>query len=514
MQKKPVNLFALFSNRNASTPDRTLLETDTGQSFTFTDLDHHSARIARYLRELGLSRGDRVTVQVEKSPEALCLYLACLRGGFVYHPLNLGYTPSELRYFIADAQPALVVCDPSKHEVLAGIAEAAGTGSVLTLDAAGHGSLSEGAAEQPESAGPVRCEPVDASRDDLAALLYSSGTTGTPKGIMLTHGNLISNTETLVDFWQFSASDRLLHALPMFHVHGLFVAIGCVLASGASMRWLPNYDPGKIIEYLPECTIMMGVPTYYTRLLARTDFSGDVCGNMRLFISGSAPLLPETFQAFEARTGHRILERYGMTETNMNTSNPVDGERRPGTVGPPLPGVEARVVDDQGQPVANGAVGHLQIRGPNVFAGYWNLPDKTAEDFTDDGFFNTGDQGTFDDDGYVSIVGRAKDLVISGGLNVYPKEVELVIDRIAGVSESAVIGVPHDDFGEGVVAVVVPQASATLDEETIIRGARADLAAFKVPKRVFFVDELPRNTMAKVQKNVLRETYRDTFSGA
>jgi malonyl-CoA/methylmalonyl-CoA synthetase len=341
----------------------------------------------------------------------------------------------------------------------------------------------------------------------MAALLYSSGTTGVPKGIMLTHGNLLSNTGTLVRIWGFTSDDRLLHALPIFHVHGLFVALGCVLLSGASMHWLNSYDAKEVVRSLPECSVMMGVPTYYTRLLREADFTREAAAGMRLFISGSAPLLEETFHEFEARAGHRILERYGMTETSMNTSNPLDGPRKPGTVGPPLPGVEVRVVDRAGASRDTGEIGNLQVRGPNVFKSYWKLPGKTAEDFTDDGYFNTGDKGLIDEDGYVSIVGRARDVVISGGLNVYPKEVELFIDDLPGVKESAVIGVPHEDFGEAVVAVVVPGKGMTLSEGQIIDACKRELANFKVPKRVIFVEELPRNSMAKVQKNVIRERF-------
>jgi len=329
---------------------------------------------------------------------------------------------------------------------------------------------------------------------------------------MLTHGNLLSNTRALVRAWGFTDADCLLHALPIFHVHGLFVAIGCVLLGGARMCWLPAFDARAAVQCLPRCTVMMGVPTYYTRLLAEPAFGADACRNMRVFISGSAPLLEETFAEFEARTGQRILERYGMTETNMNTSNPLHGERRPGTVGPPLPGVEVRVVDDAGDIVSPGAIGHLQVRGPNVFIGYWRMPQKTREDFTEDGFFNTGDMAKIDSDGYVSIAGRAKDVVITGGLNVYPKEIELLIDDLPGVKESAVIGVPHADFGEGVVAVVVAADNADLDEQTVIAACREALADFKLPKRVVFADELPRNTMAKVQKNALRERFRDLLT--
>ena len=505
------NLYAHFAGRFAEDRDRPLLDTSDGRSYSFAAIDHRAAQIADVLEARGVRAGDRVSVQVDKSAENLCLYFACLRTGAVYQPLNRGYRRAELEYFIGNAEPALVVCDGGVEAEMREIAEQAGTRELLTLNGDGSGSLVDAADAMPGEFGILSREA-----SDLAALLYSSGTTGVPKGIMLTHGNLLANGETLVDAWGFSADDRLLHALPIFHVHGLFVAVSCVMLSGASMRWLAAYDAEQVMQYLPECTVLMGVPTYYTRLLAEPEFSAEVCAGMRLFVSGSAPLLEETFYAFEARTGHRILERYGMTETNMNSSNPLDGERRPGTVGPPLPGVEIRIVDDDGDQLPTGDIGHLQVQGPNVFAGYWRLPEKTAEDFTDDGFFNTGDLGRIDADGYVTIVGRNKDLVITGGLNVYPKEVELFIDDLPGVKESAVIGVPHADFGEAVVAVVVPMEAAVKGEDKaeadIIAACREDLAAFKNPKRVVFVDELPRNTMAKVQKNVLRETYARLFA--
>jgi malonyl-CoA/methylmalonyl-CoA synthetase len=507
MSTDDFNLYAHFQPQFERHADDELLCTGEGQSLTWSDVDSRSAAIASLLAGLGIEAGDRVSVQVEKSPEALCLYLACLRGGFVFHPLNMAYTTGELEYFLNNAEPAVVICDPEREASIKGIADAAGAKFVFTLDGEGKGTLANRADKAPPKFGIVR-----RGEDDMAALLYSSGTTGVPKGIMLTHSNLLRNTEALVEAWAFTEDDRLLHALPIFHVHGLFVAIGCALLSGASMRWLPGYNVREVIRFLPECTVLMGVPTYYTRLLGQSDFGKDQTTMVRLFISGSAPLLEETFVEFESRTGHRILERYGMTETNMNTSNPLDGERKPGTVGPPLPGVEVRITDDDGNPLPTGEIGNLQVRGPNVFIGYWKMPDKTAEDFTADGFFNTGDKGRIDEDGYVSIVGRAKDMVITGGLNVYPKEIELFIDDIAGVSESAVIGVPHADFGEGVVAVVVPETAGEIAEHDIIDACKAELANFKVPKRVVFVDELPRNTMAKVQKNVLRDTYNDLLA--
>jgi len=500
------NLFKHFEYQFTKHSGDELLLSDAGASYSYYDIDQESARLARFLLDLGIETGDRVSVQVEKSPASLALYLACLRGGFVYHPLNPGYKSAELEYFLGDAAPSVVVCDSRKINDIQPLAERADIRYVLTLDGDGHGSLID---ESRDSfAGPI-C--VVRAEDDLAALLYSSGTTGVPKGIMLTHGNLLSNAQSLLETWAFTDRDRLLHALPVFHVHGLFVAIGCVLLSGASMRWLDAFDTSEVVRSLPECTVMMGVPTYYTRLLNEPGFSAEVAKDVRVFISGSAPLLEETFVEFESRTGHRILERYGMTETNMNTSNPLHGERKPGTVGPPLPGVQIRVVDDTGCELPTDEVGNLQVRGPNVFAGYWQMPDKTSEDFTADGYFNTGDMGRIDVDGYVSIVGRAKDVVITGGLNVYPKEVELFIDDLNGVKESAVIGVPHADFGEAVVAIVVRAPDSSIDTSDVMRSAKKSLANFKVPKRVVFVDELPRNSMAKVQKTILRETCSDLF---
>lgn len=494
------SLYTHFARQIAQHEEKELLCTAGGDSYTYRSIAEISAQIAHALTKLGAVPGDRVSVQIDKSPQSLCLYLACLRAGLVYHPLNLGYKKNELEYFLGNAEPTLVICDPVNVEIISAITKSVGAKAVLTMDAEGNGTVIDNASKYAQDFETVTREP-----DDLAALLYSSGTTGVPKGIMLTHANLLRNTESLVEAWGFTDQDRLLHALPIFHVHGLFVAIGCVMLSGASMRWLATYNAKTVIEHLAECSVLMGVPTYYTRLLAEASFTADVANNVRLFISGSAPLLEETFSAFEARVGHRILERYGMTETNMNTSNPLQGMRKAGTVGPPLPGVEVRIVDDTGATLGVGEIGNLQVRGPNVFVGYWKMPDKTAEDFTHDGYFNTGDKGVIDADGYVAIVGRAKDMVISGGLNVYPKEIELFIDGLDGVKESAVIGVPHPDFGEGVVAVIVAAQAAQLDAKTLITACKNELADFKVPKRIIFVDELPRNTMSKVQKNVLRE---------
>jgi len=503
-KKRNSNLYSQFAGHYQDSADKAVVIEDDRQ-LSFADLDRRSAQLANCLTALDVQPGDRVTVQVKKSAEALALYLACLRAGFVYHPLNPGYKQKELVYFVDNAEPAIVICEETTGDDLRSAAKNAGVSHVHTLTGANPDSLTSLVDEA-----DAHFATITSSADDLAALLYSSGTTGVPKGIMLTHGNLLANTEALVEAWGFTPNDVLLHALPIFHVHGLFVAIGCVMLSGASMRWLDTYEATKVTELLPTCTVMMGVPTYYTRLLAEPSLSADQCKSVRLFVSGSAPLLEETFLEFEQRTGHRILERYGMTETNMNTSNPLNGQRKPGTVGPPLPGIDVRIVDDAGEILGPGTNGDLQVRGPNVFAGYWRMPDKTAEDFTDDGYFNTGDIAKIDDDGYVSIVGRAKDLIITGGLNVYPKEVELLIDDLPGVRESAVIGVPHADFGEGVVAVVVRDGDQA-SEDSIRTALKADLADFKVPKKVVFVNELPRNTMAKVQKNALREAHQDVF---
>lgn len=495
------NLYAHFQQHFPADLGERLLITSQGRSVSYAEAEDASSRLANTLLQVGGTPGDRVTVQVEKSAENLFLYLACLRAGLVYHPLNTAYKASELTYFLGNAEPSIVICSSAALATMK-TAVPSNSGTVLlTLDADGSGTLmdkAEDASAEAEVAHKEGC--------DMAALLYSSGTTGQPKGIMLSHDNLRNNAETLVQLWGFSASDRLLHTLPIYHVHGLFVAVSCVLMSGASMVWHSGFDSEAAVVALPDCTVMMGVPTFYTRLLENPEFDSECCSNMRLFVSGSAPLLAETFEEFQTRTGHTILERYGMSETGMNTSNPLHGERRAGTVGPPLPNVSVRIVDDAGISVPDGEPGDLQVRGPNVFPGYWRMPEKTAEDFTEDGFFNTGDKATIDADGYVSIVGRAKDMVITGGLNVYPKEIELVIDEIAGVKESAVIGIPHDDFGEAVIAVVVPETDAP-SADRIIEHCKNLLANFKIPKRVEFVEVLPRNAMGKVQKNLLREEY-------
>ncbi|QTF92180.1 malonyl-CoA synthase [Halomonas sp. BM-2019] len=501
------NLFETFAARMRERDDADFITTREGRRYSYADALGESARLAGALTELGVTQGDRVAVQVDKSPEAILLYLACLRMGAVYLPLNTGYTGEEIRYFLADAEPALFVCRPQGLEEARRLAAETGCPAVETLGTAADGRLMEKAA----TATP-REDIVALGERDLAAILYTSGTTGRSKGAMLTHRNLGSNAETLAEAWRFSAEDRLIHALPIFHTHGLFVACNVTLMTGASMLFLPKFDADVIFEEMARGTVLMGVPTFYTRLAADPRLTPEATARMRLFVSGSAPLTAETHREFEAKSGHAILERYGMTETNMNLSNPYEGERRAGTVGMPLPGVEYRITDrETGAEVPAGEIGMLQIRGPNVFIGYWRMPEKTREELLEDGFFITGDLAMVDDQGYVQIVGRDKDLVISGGYNVYPKEVEQLIDELDGVQESAVIGLPHPDLGEGVTAVVVPQPGAQIDEAGVLAHLAGRLAKYKQPKRVFFVDTLPRNTMGKVQKNELRRQYDATY---
>ena len=505
------NLYRRFAERFPADRSACAIETPEGLYYSWDDIEHASARIANLLASLDLAPGARVAVQVEKSPEALLLYLATLRAGLVYLPLNTAYRESEISYFVGNAEPDVVVCSPANFGWVSKIAFTNGARHVFTLGDDRTGSLLERAAWFGDT-----FDTVPRSPDDLAAILYTSGTTGRSKGAMLSHGNLASNTRVLHRFWGWGereGGDVLLHALPIFHVHGLFVASHAALYSGSKMIWLTKFDAREVLRQLPRATVFLGVPTFHVRLLAEPGLDRDVCRNIRLFISGSAPLLRETFEAFRERTGHTILERYGMSETVMLVSNPYHGDpasvRRAGTVGVPLPEVTVRIVGDDGAPIAQGEIGHIQVKGPNVFAGYWRMPEKTAEEFTQDGFFKTGDVGKVDEDGYVHIVGRSKDLIISGGYNVYPKEIEGVIDEMAGVAESAVIGVPHPDFGEAVVAVIVPRAGEpTPDERTVIDALKQRIANFKVPKRVHFVSELPRNTMGKVQKNLLREQFK------
>ncbi|MCI5074873.1 malonyl-CoA synthase [Oricola sp.] len=477
-----------------------------GTAVSYADFLSDAARMANVLVQRGLEPGDRIAAQVEKSPDALALYAACVQSGIIFLPLNTAYTTEELAYFVEDSGSQLVVCDSGKEAQLTDMAEALGA-SIMTLDANGTGTFAEAANTMPSTFATAPRET-----NDIAALLYTSGTTGRSKGAMLTQGNLLSNAETLVECWRFDQDDVLLHALPIFHTHGLFVATNVVLMAGGSMIFLPKFDVDDIIGQLPAATSMMGVPTFYTRLLDHPRLTPDLVAHMRLFTSGSAPLLSETHVRFEKATGHRILERYGMTETNMNTSNPYEGERRAGTVGFPLPGVELKITDPEtGEELAQGQVGQIEVRGPNVFAGYWQMPEKTAAELRDNGFFITGDLGRIDEDGYVHIVGRNKDLIISGGYNIYPKEIELILDEQPGVIESAVIGVPHADFGESVVGLIVPKPGETPDLEAIKSAVGNRLARFKQPRKLLLLDDLPRNTMGKVQKNVLRDAYSKLF---
>lgn len=489
-----------------ATKTTSFLQQSGRSDLSFAKLAGQTARFAHRLVETGLNPGDRVAAQVEKSSEVVALYLATVQAGGVFLPLNPAYTESELSYFIQDATPRVLICEPARETLFQRLRGSNAT--VLTLGTECDGTLIESAAALPEQFETRLRRP-----DDLAALLYTSGTTGRPKGAMLSHDNLLSNAQVLIDLWQITSEDVLIHALPIFHTHGLFVALNTALLAEARVHFLPRFDLNEIVGALPEATLMMGVPTFYTRLLSDSRLTHDLTANMRLFISGSAPLLAETHQEFTARTGHAILERYGMTETNMNTSNPYDGDRRPGTVGHPLPGVEVVVSDPEtGGALEPGQVGSVEVRGDNVFSGYWNKPDKTAEDLRDNGFFITGDLGSFSADGYLSIVGRAKDLIITGGLNVYPKEVEELLNQIPGVAESAVIGVPDADFGEAIVAVIVPRSQDAVTASTIEAEVKTQLARFKQPRRYEFVAALPRNAMGKVQKNVLRDQYTATKS--
>jgi malonyl-CoA/methylmalonyl-CoA synthetase len=501
----PNHLFDLILGRVPG-PDRTLAETASGERRTYSDVLDRAARHAAVLAGMGLVPGDRICIQIEKSVEAIALKLGAIRAGVIFVPLNTAYTPAEIAYFVGDAEPKLLVCDPGRREALREAASAVGA-RIETLDPNGEGSLAELA---DLAVGTVPA--AERGPDDIAAILYTSGTTGRSKGAMLSHDNLASNALALVAHWRFTSDDVLLHALPIYHTHGLFVAINVVLLSGASMIFLPKFDADQVMRLMPRATTMMGVPTFYTRLLQHPGLTPEATAHMRLFVSGSAPLLADTHRDWSAKTGHAILERYGMTETNMNTSNPYDGDRVPGTVGLPLPGVSLRIADPEtGAVLPQGEIGMIEVKGPNVFKGYWRMPEKTASEFRADGFFITGDLGKVDARGYVHIVGRGKDLIITGGFNVYPKEIETEIDAVPGVIESAVVGVPHPDFGEGVVAVLVREKGAAVDEARIVAELSGKLAKFKQPKRVFVVDELPRNTMGKVQKNVLRDAYKSLF---
>ncbi|MEQ6332686.1 malonyl-CoA synthase [Sphingobium sp. MK2] len=498
----------LFREAVNDAGDAPFLTLADGTSISYADAWARTTALAARFRALGVKDGDRIAIHAEKSPDALFVYLAAQRVGAVFLPLNTAYTADELEYFLADATPALFICRPQDETALAALCSRIGLPCCKSLGTAGDGTLCDGLnAAAPE-------DFTDASRgpDDLAAILYTSGTTGRSKGAMLTNANLVSNGLTLRDYWRFTREDVLLHALPIFHTHGLFVATNTILAARATMIFLPKLDVPSMLDLMAQATTMMGVPTFYTRLLDDPRFTRDVAAHMRLFISGSAPLSADVHREFSERTGHAILERYGMTETNMITSNPYDGARVPGSVGFPLPGVSVRIADPEtGAELPQGEIGGIEVKGPNVFVGYWQMPEKTKQEFRADGFFITGDLGRVDENGYVHIVGRSKDLIISGGFNVYPAEVEALLDELPGIAESAVIAVPHRDFGEAVVAVVQGRDSS-LTEEAIIAAIADKLARFKQPKRVFFVSELPRNAMGKIQKAQLREQFAATFA--
>ena len=508
---KNYNLFAALRAAFPTNLDTVALETDAGVNYSWRDLERATAMMANLLGSLGLPAGARVAVQVEKSVETMMLYLATLRAGYVFLPLNTAYQSAEIEYFIGNAEPAVVVCSSKNFGWVSKIAFKAGTQNVFTLDDDRTGSLLDRAAHCSD-----QHEVAVMQQDELAAILYTSGTTGRSKGAMLSHGNLLSNALVLKDYWGWKPGDVLIHALPIFHVHGLFVALHGALINGSKMIWLSKFDPQFVVKKLPEATVFMGVPTLYVRLLAEPGLNRDSCRNMRLFVAGSAPLLIETFNEWQQRTGLSILERYGMSETAMLTSNPYrleqGGERRGGTVGFALPGVSLRVQSDDGQDLPVGEIGDIQVKGPNVFKAYWRMPEKTKEEFTEDGYFKTGDVGKIDARGYITIVGRSKDLIISGGYNVYPAEIEGYINDMSGVAESALVGVPHADFGEVGVAVVIAKPGMTLEADQIVAGLKSRLANFKIPKRCFVVDELPRNAMGKVQKNLLRDQYKGLFS--
>ena len=496
---------ALFGKHVSN--DAVFLQMSDGTTITYDAFLRLAAKFANQLVELGLIPGDRLAVQIEKSPYALAIYAACVQAGVVFLPLNTAYTAEEVRYFVEDSGAKVMLCDDAKADTLSSVAASCGA-TLETMNADGQGSFSLKA-----SALDDRFETIPRSGDDLAAFLYTSGTTGRSKGVMLTQTNLLTNARALMEEWQFTSHDILLHALPIFHTHGLFVASNVTLLAGSKMIFLPSFNLDEIIKHLPNASVMMGVPTFYTRLLGDKRFTQNLVGHMRLFVSGSAPLLAETHIQFEERTSFRILERYGMTETNMNTSNPYIGERRAGTVGFPLPGTEIKITDsDSCETLSQGEIGVIEVRGPNVFKGYWQMPEKTAEELREDGFFITGDLGRIDEDGYLQIVGRNKDLIISGGYNIYPKEIELLLDNEDDVLESAVIGVPHPDFGETVVGILIPAAKSKPDLEAIEASIRASLARFKHPRKLIILPELPRNTMGKVQKNVLRDQFKDLFS--
>jgi len=494
------NLFSSYSKGFPEDLNRVFIEHIEGSIITYRDLLDQSEKYANGFKALGLQAGDRVSIQVSKSPEVVFIYLACLRSNLIFHPLSTAYKEKELSFFLNDAKPSVFICEQEVSDKIASLDIDQLPSNIYTLLPNQKGTIHDIKV-------PGNHEVQDCPEEQIAALLYSSGTTGKPKGIMLSHGNIGSNAHALKEAWQFTSDDCLLHALPIYHVHGLFVALGCALLSGSKVLWLDTFNPDAVVNALPNCTVMMGVPTYYTRLLSNEKLNKEVVKNIRIFISGSAPLLEETFDEFYIRTGHEIIERYGMTETNIISSNPVNGERKSGTVGLCLKAQALRIVDDGENILGLDDIGNIQVKGPNVFKGYWNLPEKTKEDFGTDNFFSTGDKGFLDAEGYLTIVGRAKDMIISGGLNVYPKEVESVINEIEGVIESAVIGLPDDDLGEKVVAVIVRKDQSQITESEVISSLKTQIAGFKVPKKIILIEELPRNAMGKVQKNILRDIY-------
>ena len=502
---KTDNFYALLQERFRPALDRRFLTFPDGNGVTYKDMDALSAKMSGTLTALGAKAGDRILVQVEKSVENVALYLATLRTGLIYTPLNTAYTGEEIDYFLRDAQPRIFVCDPQKEAALKPVAIDAGVAEIKTLDGQGNGSL----IELLEKASPLQ-EISPRHADDLAVILYTSGTTGRSKGAMLSHGALASNALALNNLWGISSEDVLLHALPVFHIHGLFVALHTLMLSGAEILFLPKFDADEVLRALPRATVMMGVPTFYTRLLQQKNFDKKSCTHMRLFISGSAPLTIAASEAFKAQSGHDILERYGMSEAGMITSNPLDGARIAGTVGYALPGVELRITGEKGDALPNGEAGNVEIKGPNLFKGYWRNPEQTEEAFTKDGFFITGDVGSLDAEGRLTLAGRSKDLIIAGGYNIYPKEIEQVLDDIPGVAESAVIGVPHPDMGEGVMAVLIAESESIATDT--LKAAIASLARFKHPRKFVWLDALPRNAMGKVQKQLLREQFRETFT--
>lgn len=503
-----MNLYSLFAKHFPTQLSQTVIETVDHRLYSYHDLEQQSARFANFLTKQGIKTGDRVIVQIDKSPQAFFLYLAVIRIGAIYLPLNTAYTETELNYFITDAKPSLLVCQPKQENKLRILCDKLSISHCFSLGQNEDGTLLTNSIDS-----DITFETLECNENEIAAILYTSGTTGKPKGAMISHANLAANAITLSKYWQWTENDVLLHALPLFHIHGLFVACHCVLLSGAKMLWLSSFDANKVFQNLSRATVLMGVPTYYVRLLALKQLNHENCKHMRLFISGSAPLLAQTFNDFHKQTGHEILERYGMTETGIIASNPVDGQRIPGTVGPALPGVSVRIINENNTILPENEVGQLIVKGKNIFQAYWNLTEKSLSEFSDDKYFRTGDLASIDVNGYIQIIGRSKDLIISGGLNIYPKEIEDVLNNIPQVKESAVIGIPHSDFGEAVIAIIVTEdkTDPQLSDGQVLKFLQARLARFKLPKKIHFIDSLPRNTMGKVLKNKLRDDFLNTL---